>query len=689
MCDYTSWSISDIYNAIKNVDGIKRKKLEIPRFQRFRCWNDSEKESKLIESLEKNFPINCVTFFKVSESRLERFVILDGLQRITTIYKYVEDPLAFNININRIKEFVDTLVTEDDEDFKDKLERVCAYWFDSELLGECISPLGAKGIKSDLQKKLSEQILIVFGEKDRDLVESIVEFTEKLAEDICLAKYNVLIMLCNCREDELYEVFERLNTTGIILKEYEISSASWNRPEYALKISNQNVLEGILKYYQRLSESYAVKNTACLELTEKDEENTFNCCEYIFGLAEYLNKKHPNMYTCQKGKTFNLSHEFVFKLVALCLTNKSSISTDIPNTIMDLYNTKKLTAFEDTLIYSFELISETIANLFSFGEDFVIIASLLDEELMYLLVNTYALNAEIKQRHRTYWVDLFSLKIFYWKMTKSFKKIVGKDTQLSGYASQIKNKDLITCLDKAYLIEALNSLYSKQKNSKVKTHKTKINSPIINKILMLLIKRKIKPNNKWTNKFTNVLSGPEINEINNYINNSSLDTKLYVESTCISNLAFDFVVNNNKDSLVSNLKQIRLKLVSLKNKKTTHDTDINDLVSHYYKFMQIRFSVIRDMLCRLYGSCIRSEHDVLKNTFTTTTNIANNVSKAKAVTNLSLANKNTKPNVKCPIVLSIAKEVKAIKIVSNENDSDDDDEEVIDDENESSVELSD
>lgn len=67
----------------------KNGKLILPEFQREFVWSYSN-SCRLIESILLNLPIPNIFLFKIKDIEGEKFLLIDGLQRITTINQYVE-----------------------------------------------------------------------------------------------------------------------------------------------------------------------------------------------------------------------------------------------------------------------------------------------------------------------------------------------------------------------------------------------------------------------------------------------------------------------------------------------------------------------------------------------------------------------------------------------------------------------
>lgn len=94
------WTVETIYNQIKQGN------IELnPKFQRRNAWND-EKRSRLIESLILKLPVPEIVLAE-SISEKNKFVVLDGKQRLLTIagfidhktYKYWDKPVLKDLKL--------------------------------------------------------------------------------------------------------------------------------------------------------------------------------------------------------------------------------------------------------------------------------------------------------------------------------------------------------------------------------------------------------------------------------------------------------------------------------------------------------------------------------------------------------------------------------------------------------------
>ena len=78
-----------VYNELegKGLFGLSGKLTIQPEYQRNYIYADGKKDVAVIDSILNDYPLGLIYFVKVSD---DKFEILDGQQRITSIGRYVE-----------------------------------------------------------------------------------------------------------------------------------------------------------------------------------------------------------------------------------------------------------------------------------------------------------------------------------------------------------------------------------------------------------------------------------------------------------------------------------------------------------------------------------------------------------------------------------------------------------------------
>jgi len=82
-----------VYNELegKGLFGLSGQLTIQPEYQRSYIYNDGKKDVAVIESILKGYPLGLIYFVKVAP---EKYEVLDGQQRITSIGRYVTDKFA-------------------------------------------------------------------------------------------------------------------------------------------------------------------------------------------------------------------------------------------------------------------------------------------------------------------------------------------------------------------------------------------------------------------------------------------------------------------------------------------------------------------------------------------------------------------------------------------------------------------
>ncbi len=97
----------------KGLFGLSGKLTIQPEYQRNYIYADGKRDVAVIESLIKGYPIGLIYFVKTAE---ERYEVLDGQQRITSIGRFVEEKFAV-ADQNGVPHYFDGLA----EDVKEKI----------------------------------------------------------------------------------------------------------------------------------------------------------------------------------------------------------------------------------------------------------------------------------------------------------------------------------------------------------------------------------------------------------------------------------------------------------------------------------------------------------------------------------------------------------------------------------------
>ena len=334
------WFIEDIIDTVSKTPK-KKKRIVIPKFQRKRVWNET-KENDLIDSIQKNFPVSNLTLYKVCTRKdIDEYILIDGLQRTITLLKYVNNPLSFSLIQKKIKNIVFQGTKKFDRYSLNNITHIFEKWFSIEYLKSYVFIVKKEYAKKVVTLKnlitdiLKEEIKVRVKNDVDSIVEYILEKTNDLSNFINISTHMIPITIIHCDENDLYKVYERLNTSGTPLKKFEVLAATWFKHSKNIKILSKNIVDNIDEYYNK-----ELKHTDDFDLHIHDEDKIgfnkmYNCFEYIIGLHKFLAKK--SMLLLNK---YGNDYEFTFKLISTINSKSMNLFDSIPTFIESIENYK-------------------------------------------------------------------------------------------------------------------------------------------------------------------------------------------------------------------------------------------------------------------------------------------------------------------------------------------------------------
>lgn len=275
--------------------------IRIPRFQRGQVWNKEMKET-LIRSIKDGYPIGSLLAYESYEQGINGskpkkiWSLIDGLQRTSTIVEYLNGPFTVaspELFYSKESLFELTRLCFDFPSQQDQheLEKFLERWLKDRKSPEKENGFYAEHLVDFLETELFHKPFEIDKRKqisvflDLTLLEEIKEKIDDI-EDAQLP-----FLIYSGSEDNLSEIFERINTQGASLTKYETFAASWY--SVAVEIENKYVKEKIKKKYKVLSDKGYEFND--LEDLESDF-SSYNLFEYLFGLGKILTEKFPLLF---------------------------------------------------------------------------------------------------------------------------------------------------------------------------------------------------------------------------------------------------------------------------------------------------------------------------------------------------------------------------------------------------------
>lgn len=244
----TSYGIDFPVDAL--VGRFEKEKIYLPDFQRNYVWNNKQ-ASKFIESLLLGLPVPGIFLYKDEDQKM---LILDGYQRINTLFRYIESDQYI------IKNQKSSEPSKQDKEFK-------------------LSGLGDKNIFNGNSYKNLEEFY------KNKLNNSVIHATIIQADEPKNKNYHAI-----------YEIFERLNTGGVKLSPQEVRSCVGDGL-FRTKIS-ELAKNNIVKDFLSISNTRKKDEEIILRLIALSiDEYTGNMKQFLNGFMfnyKDLNDSNPN-----------------------------------------------------------------------------------------------------------------------------------------------------------------------------------------------------------------------------------------------------------------------------------------------------------------------------------------------------------------------------------------------------------
>ncbi len=240
-CTTENWTLADLADALQSMHKDK-KKIAVPMFQRGKRWKKRQQEV-FIDSLIKGFPVGTMLFYEeIIQDGSQVYILVDGLQRGNCIKKYMNNPTEFFYDSSISNEFCESVLKvigkNDSENYpiirevltsfikRQKTFKNLQYYYPSQAIID----------RFDASSSLLGDLIQVIGQ--------FFEERQSLYEQISMTV--IPIVVYHGSSDNLPEIFDRINSQGTPLDQYEVYAASWPVNK-RFRISNINIVESAIK----------------------------------------------------------------------------------------------------------------------------------------------------------------------------------------------------------------------------------------------------------------------------------------------------------------------------------------------------------------------------------------------------------------------------------------------------------
>ena len=353
-CTCENWSLEDLSSALQDMHK-DNKKIAVPMFQRGKRWN-KEQQKIFIDSLLRGYPVGTLLFYETFEDGKPTYILVDGLQRGNCIKKYMNNPTEFFYDSSISDEFCSKVlhIVKADNENGDNFAAVRT------ILTTFIK--SQKTFKNLQYFAPAKTIAEAFGagyETIGDLIAIIGEFfNDRQALYDKIASTIIPVIVYKGDESTLPDIFDRINSKGTPLDQYEVYAAAWpvNQRFY---VSNAEIVEHAIKKYDAFVEDgYQIHGYDRETMRTTKMVNAF---EYLFGLGKYLVKKY-DVLSFNTSLADDIVNPLGFELVNACLNDTDRIKSLYQN----IYDLPDINAFELALYKTIDYVVGAISAITRF-----------------------------------------------------------------------------------------------------------------------------------------------------------------------------------------------------------------------------------------------------------------------------------------------------------------------------------
>ena len=328
----------------------------IPKYQRGIVWKDSQR-ADLIDTIKKGLPFGALLLYK--EASGNSYQIIDGLQRSTAIFGFVENPAQF--------------FNDDD--------------IDDSVIAEIVNEIGVAGPQAAVTEKV-KMLLTEWVKKHHSLKAVIgmqfAEFGEDLAREFptCQGKeskigrlirpmlevfqntcstindIDIPAIVIEGDPDLLPVLFERINSKGTQLSKYQIYAATWSSDAYHISNNHKRIVEANRdRYDSMLDGKTSIDDYDSVAFLN---DMVLNAYEIAFGFGKRLCEEYPHLFgTSNEQKQVD---SVGFTLMSICLGLKNKDAHQMNAKLKALVGDSNINVFLDKIIECVKYVDKRIGK---------------------------------------------------------------------------------------------------------------------------------------------------------------------------------------------------------------------------------------------------------------------------------------------------------------------------------------
>lgn len=285
---------------------IRNKQIQIPTYQRGIVWKPNM-QKELIDSIKNGYPFGSLVIYTYGRNGgvdNKPDLLIDGLQRSTAIFKFINNPSDFFDENDILDEYLNKLIdimpgTFSSSGIRAKIKAIIVEWVKDHKSSESVRNMNSYLCAQKLMKEISA--LKYGAESEIEVQNKVAEIISPIFEqykNLCITVEEKEIPYIEISGDDtnLSEIFFRINDRGVKLNKENKFAATWvNDP---IKITNPNLfsLVNLVKnrYETIASSGTAIYGYDSIEFLKKKELDVF---ELTYAFGKKITSEFPELFS--------------------------------------------------------------------------------------------------------------------------------------------------------------------------------------------------------------------------------------------------------------------------------------------------------------------------------------------------------------------------------------------------------
>jgi len=449
--DYDKFTLNDI---------IEGNKIVVPSFQRNVVWKDG-KRKEFINTLRAGNPFGSILVHKEND----KYILIDGLQRISTIKDFYNNPFKYfsyeDINLELVMEIIkydfmakNIIFSKNDSVALKRCEEVQKFIFEK---------ISEKKDWNDIMYDTLENFGIT---NDRNISAFFSQLKDDFTAKLNIDSLIVPTIIYKGPSEELSNVFFHLNTGGVNLSKYETLSASWGSEKYP--VFEEDIIEKIYDKYKTLKESSDLD----VDVTEDElREKGITVFEYCYAISELLRGK-TNKYDIILGKNKKSTDPVGFEILSLaCGLNVNKADLLYSKVFKDA-PPKFFVDLKNIIIETFDVLKQSLENWIKAknGEENTIDSTYMIYHMAIAYIrNNYAIDVDnhvIEPKSNSEWNRKFRKNVYLYYFKDYISDYWKRNRQVADLMREIRSNEslnrYITTISEGEWKEAFKELKNNQ-----------------------------------------------------------------------------------------------------------------------------------------------------------------------------------------------------------------------------------